>query len=123
MSETPEKLAERANKQLLDQITNEYLDLAESIDKDTARKEEVARELIALLGVGGRHEVVPGVGVSIAKPRETFDPKLALTKLTSEQYAAICRPVPQADLARSLFGDVLVDMLKSSTGKPSVRRI
>ena len=108
---------------ILDQLVNEYLDCAEGVEKYQARKDELAAILAVKLGPGGRHEIVPGVGVTVARPARRFDPKLAQQVLTSDQLAMISEFTPSATLAAERLPGALVDLCKVSSGRPTVRRL
>lgn len=120
---TPEETAEKVHKALLDQMVNEYLDVSEAMDKYAERKKQVANEIASMLGPGGRHEVVPGVGVMVTAAPRRFDPKLAAEILNPTQYAAICTQVPSSDLAAKMLPGALVDQLKVAGDRPVVRRL
>lgn len=108
---------------LLDQLVEDYLNAYAGMEKYQERKDELAAELIAHLGPGSRHEIRPGIGVTIAKPSRRFDAKQAASVLTAEQLAAISEMTPSSTLAADRLPRVLLDLCKISSGKPSVRRI
>jgi hypothetical protein len=93
------------------------------LEKYEDRKRHIAEELASLLGPGGRHEVVPGVGVTVTRPVYRFDPKLARKVLDDTQYNSICELVPSADLATKMLPGALAEQLRSTNGKPVVRRL
>lgn len=108
---------------ILDQLVGDYLDACEAIEKHTTVKEQLAEQIAAKLGVGGRHEIVPGVGVRVQAPAARFDPRQAEKVLTAEQLVAISEAKPSATLAKRLLPGVLVEQCQVATGKPSVRQL
>ena len=107
----------------LDSLVNDYLDACEGLEKYETTKKQLAEELARKLGPGGRHEIVPGVGVMVTQPARRFDAKQAASVLTAQQLAAISEFTPSATLAVKVLPGALVDLCKVSNGKPSVRRI
>jgi hypothetical protein len=116
-------LAEAERKQQLDSIVGEYLDLAESAEKVEERRKEVADEIAKLLGPGGRHEVVKGVGVTVSRPARRWDAEQARKVLTPGQYQAICVSVPDRKQAEALLPGALVELCLVKGDRPIVRRI
>lgn len=82
-----------------------------------ARRAEQAT-IVRLLPVGAR---LGGILVSAGARR--FDPDRAREKLTPEQYAAICEPVPSLKLAEKWLPGGLVDQLYKPSASPVVRRV
>ena len=111
------------DKQALDQLVNEWLDAKAALDKWGTIADEVAEQIIAKLGVGGRHEIMDGIGVRVQGPSNRFDPKKAAEVLDANQYAAICEAKPSATLAKKMLPGVLVEQLTTASGKPSVRAL
>lgn len=105
----------------LDGLVGDYLDACEAIEKHTIVKDQLADQIAAALGVGGRHEVVPGVGVRVQAPAARFDARKAGEVLTAEQLASISEAKPSATLAKKLLPGVLVEQCTVASGKPSVR--
>lgn len=108
---------------ILDGLVYDYLDACEAIDKHTTVKEQLAAQIIDLLGVGGRREVAPGVGVRVQAPPQRFDPAKAKAVLTDEQYQSICEAKPSSTLASKMLPGLLVDQCKTADGKSSLRRL
>lgn len=106
---------------ILDGLVNDYLDAKAAIEKHQTIVDQLADQITQRLGVGGRHEVVPGVGVRVQAPAARFDSKKALELLTDEQLRAISVSKPDSTMARKMLPGVLVEQLQVSTGKPSVR--
>jgi hypothetical protein len=123
MTETVEQLAERAHRQLLDDIVNEYLDVSSALEKYEDRKREIAGEIASILGPGGRHEVVKGVGVTVSRPARRWDVNQARKVLTPAQLQAISVMVPDRKQADALLPGALVELCLVAGDRPVVRRI
>lgn len=106
-----------------DQLVTDYLNAKSAIDKHETIARQVAEQLIAELGIGGRHEVTPGVGVRVQAPVRRFNPELAHAVLTPDQYSAICEPVPTAKLAEAKLPGLLVDQCKVPDSRPTVQKL
>lgn len=107
----------------LDGLVNDYLTHKEAIDKHTVMCEQLGAQIVDALGVGGRHEIMPGVGVRVQAPAQRFDAKKAADILTAEQLASISEAKPSATLAKKFLPGVLVEQLTSPAGKPTVRAL
>jgi hypothetical protein len=105
----------------LDQLVDQWLDAKAGIDKYEDILRQAQEELVRELGVGGRHETAPGVGVRVQAPAMTFNADKARSVLTPDQYASICEPVPSIKLAAQRLPGVLLDACKVPGTKPSVR--
>jgi hypothetical protein len=119
----PDAVAAYANKKLLDDIVNDYLDTAAALEKYEARKKQIAEEIASILGPGKRHEVAPGVGVTVSAPMRRWDPVKARAVLTQEQYASICIQVPDRKQAEALLPGALVEQCLTADQRPFVRRM
>lgn len=119
--------AAKTAKQILDGLVGDYLDASEAIEKWETTRRQLADQIAALLGPGGRHEIVDGVGVSVSRPRSSFDERTARAVLTDEQLAAITVTETTSrldfELAGRLWGSALTDQLKRTSGRPTVRRL
>jgi hypothetical protein len=110
-----------SRKARLDQLADQYLDAKAGIDKYGNILQQTGEQLVRELGIGGRHETVPGVGVRVQAPSMMFSAAKAREVLTPDQYAAICEPVPSLKLAAQLLPGALLDQCKVPGNKPSVR--
>jgi hypothetical protein len=110
-----------SSKARRDHLVEEWLTAKEGADKHKRIADEAAEALIKELGIGGRHELLPGVGVKVQGPSMRFEDDLAREVLTPEQYASICEPKASSTLAAKMLPGVLVDQCKKPGTKPSVR--
>jgi len=110
-----------SRKARLDQLVDRWLDAKSGLDKYGDILKQAQEQLIAELGVGGRHETVPGVGVRVQAPAMTFSAAKAREILTPDQYRAICEPVPSLKLAVQMLPGALLDACKIPGHNPSVR--
>lgn len=110
--------------ELLDELTNQWLDLGAEIEKAKTRREEIAAELIGQLGIGGAHEIMPGVGVQITKPATRFKPLKAVDILTPEQ-AALCLDEPKISAAKAKLSlhPALYAMCCETDANPGIRAL
>lgn len=108
-----------STKARLDQLVNDYLDAKAAAEKAADTIKQRGEQIIQALPVGGRHEVVPGVGVRVQAPSMVFNADLARTVLTPEQYLTICESKPTATRFKFLPG-ALVDQCRVPGTKPSV---
>lgn len=108
---------------ILDGLVTDWLDVQAALEKHGRRKDDLAEQIAARLPIGGRYEIVPGVGVRVQAPAARFDPKKAAEVLAPEQLAAISESKPSATLAKKFLPGVLVEQLTSTTGSPSVRSL
>lgn len=103
-----------------DQLVNDWLDAKAAADKYKQMLEQLNEQLIRELGVGGRHEVLPGVGVRVQAPAMKFNAAKAREELTEAQYLSICVPTPSVALADLNLPGVLREKCKVPNAKPSV---
>ena len=110
-------------KERLDAMVGDYIDCSRALDKYEERKREIADEIIRELGPGARHEIAPGVGVTVSRPPRRFDPDKARAILKPEQYASICIQVPDRRQAEAMLPGALVDQLLVTGSRPVVKRM
>lgn len=106
-----------------DHLVNEYLDCRAAAEKYAIRIAELAEQIVRDLGTGGRHEIMPGVGVRVQAPAMTFNADKAREVLTGDQYRSICRLHPDAKVAEQILPGALVDQCRVPGVKPSVRSL
>ncbi len=108
---------------ILDGLVNDWLDATAAIEKHQTHRDQLGQQIAEKLGVGGRHEIVDGVGVRVQAPAARFDAKKATQILSAEQLAAISESKPTAAMAKKMLPGILVEQLTVTTGAPSVRSI
>lgn len=111
----------------LDALVNDYLDAKAAADKHATRAREKADEIVRLIPEGHQYKV-DGGGVTITKPRATFDATLAAEVLDDVELAAITDTIParkvvSSDLAKRFLSPARLEQVKRTTGRPSVREL
>lgn len=106
-----------------DQLVNDWLDAKSAAEKHTVIAKQLAEALIREVGIGNSHEIMPGVGVRVQAPAKTLNADLARSILSPEQYASICEPTPSAAKAQQLLPGAVLDLIRTSGSRPSVRAL
>lgn len=106
-----------------DQLVNDYLDAKAAAEKYGTIITQLAEQIVKELGVGGRHEVVSGVGVRVQAPSATFTAEKAREVLTAEQYQAISDLKPSVKIAERVLPGALVDLCRVPGAKPQVKTL
>jgi hypothetical protein len=109
-----------SDKAKRDQLVNQWFDAKAAIEKHEKRAKEAAEALIEELGVGGRHETLPGVGVRIQAPSRVFNVDRAREVLTADQFRMICELKPSSPRAQKMLPGLLVDQCKVTGANSSV---
>ena len=123
-TETQDAQTDAAERdEILDGLVNDWLTSKEAIDKHEELLDQIGAQIIKRLGIGGRHELMLGVGVRVQGPASRFDAGKAAEILTADQLASISEAKPSSTLAKKYLPGVLVEQCQVATGKPSVRRL
>ena len=127
---------DHVDRQILKDAVTAYLDHKEAAEKHTALMREAAATLLDRAEVGQRIEIVPGVGVRLQKPSETFSAGRA-EQIIRDTYghgdeadqvlAAVTETKTVSTISKDLAAAVLPGAVfaqcKTSTGVPSIRAL
>lgn len=129
----PSELDKEAEvKRRLDGLVTDWLDARSAAEKHKEIADELASQIIALVGVGRSHELAPNVGVQVCAGAVRFDPDRAedvlqhavSTGVITDYVAAVAHygKLSQANVAKILPGELL-QRCKGDPGGPTVRAL
>lgn len=103
------------------QLINDYLDLKDHAAKLADEIKSLEGQILDAISGTGKHEIAPGIGITITKPRSVFQPEIAAKILTSEQVAACSETKISSSKAKQVLAPALYAACTTADGSRGVR--